>query len=92
MMEGATGSLTSEEIDAKKKARMERFGAEAVEEAEKDSKNGWKLNRRKQKEHRKGDKDGKRTLKFNDKHRGDKHHKGGKNHGGKPGKRFKKGN
>ena len=53
MMDGATSSLTSEELEAKRKARMERFGADAVEEAEKSAGNGFKLNRRKQKQQHK---------------------------------------
>ena len=89
MMEGATSSLTSEEIEAKRKARMERFGEEAVKEAEKSAGDGWKLNRRKQKQQHK------RTLSVGG---GDKHRsksfggKGGNNNNNKHGqKRFRKG-
>ena len=64
MMEGATSNMTAEELDAKRKARLERFGAEAVEEAEKTAGDGWKDNRRKQKQQHK------RTLFGGDKHKG----------------------
>lgn len=40
MDESAKQGLTTEELEAKRKARMERFGAEAVEESEKSIKTG----------------------------------------------------
>ncbi len=45
MLEDNTTGATNEEMEAKRKARMERFGADEVQEAQKDA--FKQLNRRK---------------------------------------------
>ena len=88
MLESSAPSLTAEEMDAKRKARIEKFGAAEVEEAQRSanerSSSGFKMNRRKIKMMHKKE-GGKRTIMVGggDKNR---HKSGGKMH-----KRFKKG-
>jgi len=55
MDEAAKAGMTTEEIEAKRKARLERFGASEVEDAESilKKKGGFKQNRRNQKFNRK---------------------------------------
>lgn len=64
MDESADQGMTTEELDAKRKARIERFGAEEVEETQKESvankgKGGFKANKRQQKMNRKNQENGK---------------------------------
>ncbi len=86
MLEDNTTGATNEEMEAKRKARMERFGADEVQEAQKDA--FKQLNRRKQKMQRKqggkGEGDKKRPDKFN---KNKKKFRGGS---ANPQKRFRK--
>ena len=68
MEEASQIGITSEELELKRKARMERFGAAEVQEAQKAQKEeqnggGFKMNRRRNKMLRKNfQKEGKRTI------------------------------
>ena len=94
MEEASQSGITAEELEAKRKARMERFGKEAVQEAQRsvtqqaagdedgsDDVSGFKMNRRRNKMNRK--RGGQKTIMvFEGKNRG------GDNHQGKRGRSF----
>ena len=63
MEEAGQSGITSEELEAKRKARMERFGEAEVKEAQKSAggKDGFKLNRRKNKMNQKQGQNGDRN-------------------------------
>lgn len=107
MAETSTAGLSTEELEAKRKARMERFGAAEVQEAQRSvtesSKGGFKMNRRKAKMLHKGKKGGNGGKSDNSNHKNNNNKQeqkhGNKNRGrslnvkgGKTEKRFKKGN
>lgn len=90
MDETSQVGLTADELESKRKARMERFGAAEVQEAQRSvtDKSGFKLNRRKEKML---SKKGARSIVVNEQKGGKKRGDRGRSFNkGKMQKRFKK--